>query len=318
MGYDVVVIGGGVAGSLVAMMLVRRGYRVVLVDCWGLGGRASSLSLGIVSPAASPRAHELRALATKCNPRPYRRTVVVHLAAKDYAPRGRTLDVSEARDVLGFTPKLADGEVLVLDPKGFIINVDTLAQCLAKEAVAEGLRVVEGRRARLLIRDGRVQGVVLEGSGRVEARLVVNAGGGWMARIAGARTARAVLAAIEPRAPARPGAALVDHAAGLRLRVDAEHHVSIAYTLVGEAKQYSSLDPSAHSLPATVAERLGVQGRPLAYVETAVVGSEGYEPVNPYGVVNALLPGLSGLSALLDVASRAVKHVEAMFEGAKD
>ena len=177
--YDAIVVGARCAGSPTAMLLARRGYRVLLVD------RASfprdTLSTHYVHQPGVARMRRWGLLgevvATGCPP-----------------ARRMTFDVGPF--ALRGTPPPADGADAAYAPRRFLLD-----QILLEAASAAGAEVRERFSVgEILIDDGRVTGIRGRAAGGAtvveRARIVIGADG------MGSRVARAVGA---PATDARPG-----------------------------------------------------------------------------------------------------------------
>lgn len=155
---EVVVVGGGPAGSAMAIFLRQRGHDVLLLDAARFP--RDKICGESVSPGAWPLVERLQADAAvrALSPAPVR-------GMRLTAPDGTTFE-GRYRD----TPA-----------GGFAVRRTRLDAALLGVARASGVEVLEGARATdLMIGDGRVMGVVIEVGGderRLPCRLVVGADG---------------------------------------------------------------------------------------------------------------------------------------------
>lgn len=155
--YDVIVVGGRCAGAPTAMLLARRGYRVLLVDRAGFP--SDTLSTHVAHPLAVRALSRWglldRLVATGCPP--------IDTYAYDFGPFA--LDGSPDADGLAYCPRRTVLDKLLLD-----------AASDAGVEVREGFTVDE-----VLIDDGRAVGVAGSSKdGRVvreQARLLIGADG---------------------------------------------------------------------------------------------------------------------------------------------
>ncbi len=167
MRVDVAVIGAGIAGSTLAYMLARRGYRVLLGDCIGVGGRLSIHSTGVAAPLANENTARIEKLlehVRDCRLPVARRIRVLHVGAG----RGKQLDRGEVRELIGYDV----GEAV--EAKGYWIDAHAYTHCLISKAVSENLAIAEGHQLRPILGRG-----VYVGNERVEADAVIVAAGAW-------------------------------------------------------------------------------------------------------------------------------------------
>ena len=177
--YDAIVVGARCAGSPTAMLLARKGYRVLLVDRAGFP--RDTLSTHYIHQPGVARLRRWglldRVVATGCPP-----------------ARRLTFDVGSF--ALGGTPPAADGAGVAYAPRRYLLD-----QILLEAAAAAGAEVRERFSvAEVLMDDGRVTGIRGRAAGGAtvveHARIVIGADG------MGSRVARAVGA---PTSNARPG-----------------------------------------------------------------------------------------------------------------
>jgi menaquinone-9 beta-reductase len=156
---DVVVVGGGPAGSATAILLRQQGHDVVLVD------EAVFPRDKVCGESVSPEAWRLLGAIGARDP---------VRALGPYPLRGMRLVSSSGTACRGSYHR--DGDEL-----GFAIRRDVLDHMLLRVARESGVDVREGARARDITRaNGMVSGVSIEDAGgpsRVNARLVVGADG---------------------------------------------------------------------------------------------------------------------------------------------
>jgi flavin-dependent dehydrogenase len=175
-GYDVVIIGGRVAGASTALLLARCGHRVLVVERGSEGSDTVSthtlLRLGVLQ---------------------LQRWGILERLIEAGTPPIRKV-------TLGFGPELVPIEIsedygvdALYAPRRTLLD-----QTLVDAAREAGVEFIHGARMTDLVRDsgGRVRGVVLGGETVVPARFVVGADGVW------SRTAKLVEAVEAPTHPA--------------------------------------------------------------------------------------------------------------------
>jgi digeranylgeranylglycerophospholipid reductase len=147
--YDVVVVGGGPAGSSAAMAAAKAGLKVLMVEKRAEIGAPKRCGEGLSKSALERMGLEFDA-CWAC------RTV---LGASAYAPNGRKITV----DYKG--------------PEGWVIERKVFDKWLAKKAVGAGAKVMAKTDAVALIKKGgKVAGLTLESEGKrwdVEAKVVI-------------------------------------------------------------------------------------------------------------------------------------------------
>ena len=206
---EAVVVGGGVIGCGIAFELARRGVRVTLLERGRLGGEASWASAGIVSPPSRPEQRHERVELGNLSLRMYP-SLVADLEERtglslEYRKPGEwtiAIDAEHAaheaakvawQQSLGYPYEAVDPVAARRDepalpettvaawftPEGATVTVQRLAQAYALAAERLGATIREETPAGAVLHDGRrVTGVALN-EGRVDAPLVVLAGGAW-------------------------------------------------------------------------------------------------------------------------------------------
>lgn len=164
--YDAIVIGARVAGSPTAMLLARKGYKVLLVDRAGFPSETLSTHMITVEGSAQLRRWGLldQVAATGCPPVTH---IVLDLCFEDYGHFTLT----------GFPPPIDGGFAAIYAPKRVVLD-----KILVDAAAAAGAEVREQFRVTGLIQEGgRVVGI--RGRDQVgaevteRARIVVGADG---------------------------------------------------------------------------------------------------------------------------------------------
>ncbi len=207
---DVVIVGGGIAGTAVAYFLAREGVEVILLEKDAVGGQASMVGVGMLCPRAEAETPDAPLLPLGRAALERYRTLAEELADEIGAELGlswpgllqpayteaeaealrsripwqqelgwrvRWLDRAEA---LKEEPHLAPGIVgaLLSEDEGVVDGRKT-AHALARAAAAHGARIWVGVKAiGLEIRGERVTGVHTD-RGVLEAEYVVLATGAW-------------------------------------------------------------------------------------------------------------------------------------------
>ncbi|MEM7815491.1 MAG: NAD(P)/FAD-dependent oxidoreductase [Candidatus Aenigmatarchaeota archaeon] len=151
--YDIVIVGGGPAGSSAAMTAARAGLKVLMVEKRAEIGSPKRCGEGLSRSA-------LERMGLDKDDVWVRRTI---LGASAYAPNGKKITV----DYRG--------------PEGWVIERKVFDKWLAKKAVDAGARVLSKTDAVSLTKNnGKVSGVTLESNGKrwdVEAKIVIAADG---------------------------------------------------------------------------------------------------------------------------------------------
>ena len=245
---EVVVIGGGVIGTMTALHLARRGVSVVLAEKGRIAGEQSSRNWGWVrqqgrDPAELPimidANRQWRALSDEADDLGLKRTGILYLAhtpaemaayedwlvhARAHQLDSRLLTRTQALDLLPgaqgrWVGALWTASDLRAEPWRAVPT-------LARRAVAAGAVLREGLAVRCLdVEAGRVTGVITE-AGRISASSVVLAGGAWSSLFLRAHgvsipqlSVRATVCATEPLAEVFAGGA-GDEGIAWRRRVD--------------------------------------------------------------------------------------------------
>ena len=200
---DVVVIGGGVAGTCAALFLARKGLRVALLEKGRIAGEQSSRNWGWIrqqgrDPAELPimvEANRLwHELAQQTNVDiGLRRIGVTYLAEGDrdmtrfaaWLPHARAHDLDtellDARALAARCPALARAGYVgaLVTPSDMKAEPWAAVPALAGIAAREGVQISEHCAARALdIAAGRVTGVFTE-QGRIATTQVIVAAGAW-------------------------------------------------------------------------------------------------------------------------------------------
>jgi flavin-dependent dehydrogenase len=142
--YDVIVVGARVAGSPTAMLLARKGYKVLVVDKATFPSDTVSTHMITVEGSAQLRRWGLlpKVEATNCPPI---KNIVLDLAFPRYGHFTLT----------GFPPPIDDGFGAIYAPKRVVLD-----KLLVDEAVAAGAEVRERFSvSEILQEDGRVVGI---------------------------------------------------------------------------------------------------------------------------------------------------------------
>lgn len=216
---EVVVVGGGIAGSAVALELLERGAAVNLVDAEGPGGAATGASAGMLAPqyesagpgplfdlAAESRARypefvrRLESLSGRSLHHRREGMLVANLTADErraaeadvawQRDAGHPAEVIDAAAARRIEPALADGPG---SPSSYLwlpdeaqVDSQALALALGEGLAATDARLITGLRVvALLERGGRVQGVRLHDGRTLEADAVVLAAGAWSGDVKG-------------------------------------------------------------------------------------------------------------------------------------
>ena len=211
---DVVVIGGGIVGSMTSYLLCRRGLSVTLLEPAPLGTHASGLAFGGLDPLSGigipdplldfslfcfgrqwSMARELHG-ATGIDPQ-FRSRNRLYLAFENEDVQQYLADEAWMRDLPGFDVHWVDHDAAVrLEPKvnrecigglfvGGMASVDAYRLTMAALRAAErfGTHLVSQRATGLKYSEGHALAVTLE-DGQIEAGTVVVAMGPWSGRVA--------------------------------------------------------------------------------------------------------------------------------------
>lgn len=216
MGWDTVIVGGGVMGCGVALRLCQAGQRVRVVEKAVPGAEASSAAGGILGPqsecdgpgpmlelclrsrALYPAfAEELRE-ATAIDIE-HQRCGALHVAF-DAAGLARLEKVLHWQTQLGLAAERVEGGALsalepALAPRALgglhfpdeaQVDPRPLARALALAAQRAGAQLQPGTVEQILLQGGAARGVQLSDGTRLEADAVVLAAGAWSGRVPGA------------------------------------------------------------------------------------------------------------------------------------
>jgi glycine oxidase len=212
---DVVVAGGGVIGTAIAWRAASAGLDVVVVDP-GQGDAASLVAAGMLAPVSEALFGEgallrINLLAVRRFPSfaaeleeltgrevGLRRegTLAIAYDPGDHAALMRLtafrrsaglaaeeLDATACRRLEAFlTPDVHGG---VLFPGDWSVDNRRYAAALRQAMTAAGARLVTGRVAEVVVRDGRARGVRLAGGDEIGSGTVVVAAGCWSGSVAG-------------------------------------------------------------------------------------------------------------------------------------
>lgn len=213
---EAVVVGGGLAGTAVALALRERGAAVTVVESERPGAAATGASAGMLAPQyESARdddlfhtllrartlwpafAEKVQALSGASLGMRRDGMLVANLdEAEDAAAResarwqtaaGARAKVVGPDDARAMQPGIGDGAVSYLWlPDEGQVDTQALAEALPLVLERAGVRVVSGRRvAEVRIAGDAVEGVRLEDGRTMGADLVVVAAGAWSARLGG-------------------------------------------------------------------------------------------------------------------------------------
>jgi glycine oxidase len=213
---DVLVVGGGVIGSLVALRLAKRGISVVVIDRGSPGGEASSAAAGILGPqmeAQGPGPLLDLALASRAlYPNlvaelhdatgidvGFDRSGVLSLALDERGQAeldesvrwqtacGLSVERLSAREARLREPALSVAVKGAVEyPDGAMVDARALTRACVAAAASAGARFMSGRLVRrVLVSDGVARGVELD-TERLAAGAVVVAAGSWAGLLEGA------------------------------------------------------------------------------------------------------------------------------------
>jgi D-amino-acid dehydrogenase len=197
---DVVVVGGGIAGTATAALLAEGGARVALVEADAIAAGASGRNSGVVQFPFDPVLVELhratlaeyRALAAEAGPafafpdRPAGllylgddeaglRALAARLAIEAPEVEPRLLPAIEAARIV---PGLGDRIAAISMAIGYPVAPDLATHAFIERGRGLGVEVRIGRAAELVRTGGRVTGVAVDGT-VIQAGAVVVAAGPW-------------------------------------------------------------------------------------------------------------------------------------------
>lgn len=200
----VIVIGGGILGTAVAMRLGELGARVTLLEAGELGSGASRATFGWINASNKRPEHYFRLNVDGMNE--YRRmqrefggaiwarfdghvewdvreggAERIHEKVRRLQGWGYTAELVSPREIRRLEPDIAVPEE-ILDvawyPQEGTMDASLMIGAFARRARAKGVDIRTGTRAsRLLLSGDRVAGVELDGGERLEADVVVNCTG---------------------------------------------------------------------------------------------------------------------------------------------
>ncbi|WP_247730918.1 NAD(P)/FAD-dependent oxidoreductase [Halovivax limisalsi] len=230
---DVVVVGGGIVGLSAAYHLAERDTSVMLVEQGPLGAGSTARSAGGIRSQFSTAVNVSLSLASKPVWRSfeerfgvdieYRRNGYLFLARTEPAAERFRENVAMQRELGAESEFLAPAEATEhcpgLEPEHFVgatynpddgvADPNLAVQGYAAGAREGGVEIRTGTTVTdVLVDDGRVVGVEVEGDERLEVDYVVNAAGAWAGRfgeLAGAdipiSPRRRQVAVVEPSSP---------------------------------------------------------------------------------------------------------------------
>lgn len=213
---ETVVVGGGIAGSAVALELAARGVAVTVVDAARPGGGATGASGGMLAPQYESGGHSplfdllvearaffpdfaerMEALSDQSLHLRYDGMLVANFTAVEESAAqaslpwqlasGLAAEILSAADARALEPELSPAALswLWLPGEGQA-DSQALARALPDGLESAGVRVISGRRVtQLRSSSGRVQGVCLEDGRVLEGDVVVLAAGAAAGTLAG-------------------------------------------------------------------------------------------------------------------------------------
>jgi sarcosine oxidase subunit beta len=207
--FDIAIVGGGGAGTSVALHAARRGARVILLERGLVGSQASGVNYGGVRqqgrhPAELPIAARSRALwgelrtllGTDCEFDVSGHLKLARSAADEaelvaYAEvargHGLKLELIGRNAIRARYPFLSDAVVAgSLAPDDGQANPRLLSPALARAAIAAGATIREHAEVAAFARDGGGFVLTLRDGGEVRAHHLVNTAGFWGGRVAAA------------------------------------------------------------------------------------------------------------------------------------
>lgn len=218
-GFDVVIVGGGLMGSLSALRLADAGRRVLVLEKAVPGAEASSAAAGILAGQSESKTDgplfdisvESReryvSLAAELRERVgidvgFRRCGVIEVAETEQAldelertfawqrAKGHRVERIEAAALRSIEPQLNGGFAgAIALPDDGQVDPPTLVTAVAQAAERAGATFRAGTTVRsVVIEDGVARGVEVE-DGRIDAGHVVIAAGAWSSLVQGATVA---------------------------------------------------------------------------------------------------------------------------------
>lgn len=193
--YEVVVVGGGVAGSFTALLSAISGFKTSLLEASTSPNGATSLSGGVVTRMMdNPIDRELASISLDLITR-YVSKDCIHLgyvcvesyryAEKDfekfreYIPDLVLLDAEEARDRWEYI-KLFDDEVILYAPSDLTLNPYEMLRDLWGKILDSGCDLITGKRVtKVDVKMDVVKGLVTQGGDYIKAEVFIFCAGPW-------------------------------------------------------------------------------------------------------------------------------------------
>jgi glycine/D-amino acid oxidase-like deaminating enzyme len=337
--WEVIIVGGGLAGSALAASLSRAGRRVLLLEAATVGGGgATAHSRGIVRlydpqwPLMKKSAAGVRSWQqiARRHPSVFTAGGMLYLLRPENISAAREavaafhqadypLHLLALPEILARQPSLAAADLpaetqAVWEPAGGYVNPRLAAQLLAEEARQAGAVVLEGSTVQRLTEQlGTV--TVTTANGTLQARTLVLATGAATRALCPASRifSRTIpLGCVHSPAAAMPPHTLIDENSGGYLRPE-----SAAFGFVGGAPQYDAAQPAALNWQpeeAAACHRQLVQrflGEGAVQVVDGRNGYDGYTPDNL--PETCYLPG-SRIALFSGFSGRGAKYIPAAAE----